>query len=1186
MKNNTFKTGVPNFWLPPKILLIMKLIIVIMTTLLIQASASSFAQRITLNEKNIPFKKVLIKIRQQTGYDFIGDTNLIQSSNPVHIQVNNVSLEEALNVLFANQGLTYLIEDKTVVIKEKKQSFLNKLTDLVGSNLQDVIRGKVVDESGKPLPGATIKIKGGPLKTTYSTTEDGNFSIPLNSQDLTVLVVSYIGYKTKEVNVSTLDNKLLLINLELQSGQLEEVNVVSTGYQSLPKERATGSFEKIDNRLFNRNTSTDIISRLESLTSAVQFDKRSSKVATIDNMNIRGISTLFSNTAPLIVIDNFPYEGDISNINPNDIETVTFLKDAAAASIWGVRAGNGVIVLTTKKGKYDAPFSVSYNANITVSQKPDLFKIPVISTSDYIDVEKRLFDEGAYNNALDNPYLVSPVVELLNKVRLGTLKADQANIEIDNFRQYDVRNDFLKYVYRKPVNQQYSFDLKGGSNNINYLFSAGYDKNLSDQIKRDQDRLTLRANTSINPIKNLEVQTSILYTRNNGKDVGSNSIISYNNLRASDTYNLFPYIRMADDSGNPTSVPKDYRTDFVLTEGDGFLLDWQYRPMAELKESSYKKYSNDLLLNLNTNYKFNSVLSADIKYQYERTTSEDENFQGQGSYYTRNLINRFTQINGTEVKRIIPLGGILDLSNGDLNAHGLRGQLNFNKTFAGKHQVTAIAGAELRQNSSTANSYRTYGYDKNINTFKNVDFENSYPIYADLGPEEVIPNTASFFSTLYRYTSLYTNAAYDFDHRYNLSLSARKDASNLFGVKANQRGTPLWSAGASWNISSEPFYKLNWLPYLNARATYGYSGNVKNNLSAYTIMRYSQSVQPVTGETFGTILNPPNSNLRWEKTGILNFGLDFRLKNNVLSGSIEYYKKNAKDVIAPTPIEGTTGVVSLMMNSANLRGHGIDVTLNSEQKIFNTVLWNGTFIFSKAQNKVVKYLSLLSDNGYLSLGTLPGINPIEGKPAYALYSYKWAGLDPETGDPQGYVNGEVSKDYTAIANTRIEDFQYHGSIIPVYFGAFRNTFSYKRVSISANITYKLDYYFKRASINYGELFSTGAGKADFSQRWQKPGDEKTTNVPSMVYPNNSNRDDFYSKSSILIEKGDHIRLQDINLSYSLDKKVGVLKQLRLFANINNVGILWRANEFGLDPDYDTSSFPAPRTISFGINGTL
>jgi hypothetical protein len=315
---------------------------------------------------------------------------------------------------------------------------------------------------------------------------------------------------------------------------------------------------------------------------------------------------------------------------------------------------------------------------------------------------------------------------------------------------------------------------------------------------------------------------------------------------------------------------------------------------------------------------------------------------------------------------------------------------------------------------------------------------------------------------------------------------------------------------------------------------------------------------------------------------MINFGVDFALKNNTIEGSLEYYTRKGIDLIGYSPLDPTTGVNTFRGNTADMKGNGIDIILRSKN-LNKQFKWYSTFLFSYAADKVTTYKVQQSAIWYYCNPSY--ISPIEGKPLYAMYSFKWMGLDPNNGDPQGYYSKQISKDYSAIFNsTDLSDLIYRGPANPTYFGSLRNNFSFKQLELSFNITWKMGYYFRRNSINYNDLFNGAAGHPDFENRWQNPGDENKTSVPSMPPNTNPNRNTFYAYSDVLIEKGDHLRLQDLQVSYQLNKNETrwlPMNQFRFYVYANNMGILWKANHKGIDPDY-VSGIPNPRTIAAGL----
>ncbi|SDM37728.1 TonB-linked outer membrane protein, SusC/RagA family [Pedobacter antarcticus] len=1154
----------------------------LLITFIVQVSANSFAQKISLSARNKPLVQVIKEIRLQTGFDFMVTAGALRNARPVTINVKNVELSEALKQIFTGTPLDFVLEEKSVII-----SIRNEYPIFWKADKDIIVSGKVVDEKGNGLPGATIKLKGSESKIAITTSGDGNFSVNVPGENA-VLIISYIGYQTKEVSISGADVNLV-IKLEQASGELQGVTVVSTGYQDLPKERATGSFEKIDNALLNRSTGVNILSRLENVTPGLLIDRRqnSTRAPGLGQVTIRGLSTLTQSMAsPLLILDNFPYEGDLNNINPNDVESVTILKDAAAASIWGARAANGVIVITTKKGQYNKAAAVSFTSNVTIQDKPNLFKLNTMSSNDYIDLEKLLFNKGFYDSNIENiwtqPYL-SPVVELMLQARQpgATISQAEADKQIDEFRNQDVRRDYMKYIYRRSIAQQYALNINGGGDTFSYQISGGYDRNRFDVVQNRSERITLRTGFTYRPIKKLEFDFNTMYTQGKDKSPGTYSDITYA------PFNTLPYIRLADDNGNPVVVGKEINNRF-LDNVDPRYLDWRYRPLAELEASSNQVNAYNFLMNIGAKYQLSEVFSASVKHQYTRSISENRNWEGPESYYTRNQINLLTEFNGDQTIRNLPIGAIMARNSDAGSSYNVRGQVNANKIWGTNHQLDALIGIEQSEQVKRSNSSNVYGYSDLLLTSADVD--NITQFISPLSSFVNMPSGVSFSEQRYRFISYFANAAYTFNQRYTISASARKDEANLFGVATNLRGAPFWSVGLSWNLSKEKFYNFDLIPELKLRATYGYQGNTNKNLSAYSTIKYAGNNDFVINLPYANIINPANDQLRWEKVGTLNLGVDFAMRNRVISGSIEYYSRSAKDVLNSTPLDYTTGFSFATFNSSNLKGTGVDISLHSNN-LTGSFKWATDIFFNYNNNKVTKYTPISNSlNSYLGpVLTIPS-GLMVGKPVLSVFSYPWAGLDPETGDPLGYLNGEKSNDYAALTNINPDQLVYHGSAAPVYSGSFRNTFTYKNISISANIIAKLGYVFRRNSINYTDLLNNGGtnpviGHSDYSLRWQRKGDELLTSVPSLKYPNDPLRDEFYTGASVLVANAGHIRLQDITISYLLNKPVSSLLNIKLFLNMSNLGLIWKENKVGLDPEY-YNSYSNPRTIAIGINSNF
>lgn len=1037
---------------------------------------------------------------------------------------------------------------------------------------------------GKPLAQATLTLLN--AKRRVQSDVQGNF-IFKNVKLPDTLLINYIGYKPI-VHALNSTVKPLKFTMVLQENTLQEV-IVNTGYQKLKVGRSTGAYSVVDSTLFNRQVGTDIFRRLEGITPSLLYDRRGGEGGLL-RFTIRGISSLSSaSNTPLIVLDNFPYDGDVGNINPNDVESITLLKDAAASAIWGTRAGNGVIVITTKNAKYNSPFKFSFSANSTFGEKPDLFAYPQITSGDFLKVEKYLYDQGFYNAIISNTRnrpILSPYIELLEQQKAGGLSTIALNQQLAIWEQQDGRTDFDQYFQRMAIRQQYSLNFNGGGKQLNYVGSIGWDDNQSNAIGNDNSRLSIRNQFSLKPVPKLNITAGFIYTQ---QHAALNGIATYNSLRPmGGRGSYYPYVDLVDEQGNALAVERDYRKNYIDTAGGGKLLNWSYLPLDEVRNGDNQSKNRDLFLNAQADYQIFDFLKASVQYKSQNNLGKAINNRNENSYFTRDLINRFTQINGAAIVRPIPLGSIIDEQNSELNSYAIRGQLDINQHW-GKHQINAIVGGELREAGNESSSFRVYGFDALNYTNGNVDLVNRYPVYGNLSGTTNIPSYGGFSSQLDRNVSYYSNINYSYGHKYDFSLSARKDASNLFGVNANQKAVPLGSVGAAWHIHQEKFYRLDWLPNLSLKSSYGITGIVNNSVSALTTIRYDQiflGLTSFTGLPQATIVNPPNPDLKWETVKIFNASLDFATKNNRVSGTLGYFHKHSTDLIAQISVDAATGGSGFRStNNAALSNQGIEIDLRTIN-VKGKFIWSSNFLFSSAFSKVLKYYYEPS-NAVSYVGNGGGISPIIGKPTYGIISYRSAGLDTN-GDPTVLVGGLTTKDYVGLASKIVfDDLVFHGPSLPVYFGAIRNNLAYKNFDLSFNISYKLGYFYRRSGINYSDLFNWGS-VPEFNERWQNPGDELTTQVPSMVYPANAKRDEAYVYSDALVEKGDHIRLQDLRIGYQLPnkwlQKIN-LNSLNFFVIGNNLGLLWKASKYPYDPEYGTSYRPT-KTISFGIQTNL
>jgi len=1104
--------------------LLMRIVVLLLFSFFVSTHAHA-QETFECHVKDAPFSRVIELIRQQTGCILFFQSQIGTPDIRITMDENNISVRSFLKKYLRLHASDYRRVGKTFVIKKTiPTSFA---ATLAPSPAQDnsAAEQKVSGFGNETLPGVTV--------------------VP-----------------------------------------------ISNGYQRIPKERATGSFGFIDRTLITRTVSTNITDRIENTVPGIlsNHGQSAAGIPIREIPQIRGLSTIYANASPLFVLDNFPYDGDINNINPYDIENITVLKDAAAASIWGVRAGNGVIIINTRKGRLSDSLRTltpvfSYSSSVTYQPRPDVFNISRISSADFIDRERTLFNNGYYASpSVTTPE--TPVVDYLSRVAAGTLDPNTANNLIASLSRQDVYRDMEKYFYRGSVDQQHYLQASAATTNAAYYFSTGWDHNLYDVAGSSYDRVTMRLHNVLKISTPLTIQTGINFTHTTTRDNG-NPGASYQSTHGH--VGFYPYARLND------SLSLDYSPDYLNTTRQLGFPDWTYSPLKDMQARQYINRAHDLLINVGARYIFTRWLDLELKYQYENGGAGGNDLHDGSSYYARDLVNSFIQVNTVNNNTLsfpIHQGGILDITTQETISHQGRLQLNFSHNWGRHNNVTAIGGYEIKSLTSTLRYDREYGYDpSNGSYFSGIDYAGLYSSYQQFNPTK-IPTAPLPVRQVDHFLGYYINASYTLHNLYTVSASAREDAANLFGANTNHKTIPLWSAGIAWQINHERFYHIDWLSTLKLRATYGHNGNISRLASAYTTATYSQGGVTGTPYNVGYITGLANPNLRWEQVGVFNLGLDFAM-GKTITGSLEYYHKHSTDLIGAAPGDPTLGLVQIpgipgyyYANSATMNGSGIDLQL--EARILDgqssaDFKWRSNFIFSKAVSKVQKYL--LTTSAGASYLDQNAINPHPGQPIYAINSFKWKGLD-NVGDPIGYYNDKLSKDWTSIVNnTPIDGMIYNGPSQPTIFGALRNTFEWRHFTVSFNISYKLGYYFRRPSISYSNLFNHWTGNADYALRWQQPGDEARTIVPAAGDPTNTFRDRFYLNSSALVEKADHIRLEDVVISYDLEKKDHPwlpFEKIRFYNYLSNLGLLWKANKSGIDPYYINIPKEA-RRISLGVN---
>jgi TonB-linked SusC/RagA family outer membrane protein len=1131
-----------------KSLFIMKLTAIILVVSMMQVSAVSFAQRISVRQQKITFEKLIKEISIQTGYNVLLPADKISTSKIITADFSNAALSTVMDRALRGSDLTYVIKEKTIIVQSKEKTILENMVDFL--KLIN-ITGRILNEKGEALVGATLKVKGAP-KTTLTNTE-GGYAFN-NVDEHAILTISFLGYKTQEVRVI---EKMPDIKMELASNKLDEINImVSTGYQRLPKERAAGSFGFVTQADLDKRSNTNILTYLEGQVSGLL-------TGADGKLTIRGQSTIAasSNKDPLIVLDGFPVERNVESINPNDVESITVLKDASAASIWGVRAANGVIVIQTKRGQSSRkPLDIDFSSTLSITPAADINKLPYASSASYIEFEKfkvdnklTLFTTGIPRSA------ISPVLDAyLNR----PAEASQIVDPLKNINAYDEFKD----LFMSPASrQQYALAIAGKGEKSTHRASFSYD-NINAEFKQNNSkRFVTDLFETMAILPKLRAQLGLNYALNTGVN---------NGMGYADLKNMLPYQQILDKNGGYVVQPQTfYQLDKQAYVNAGYPYNWDYNLMQEFDNKNNTVKTTNINVTAGLSYEILKGLAANIGYQYESGNTVTKNSYNEDTYLVRNTVNYATTIKNGVLTSGIPKGGIYKEYNNNFYSQTYRGMLKYDGDFLhGKHVISAIAGTEVRELGNKASNQTKYGYDLQSLQFARVNY-NAF--YTDVrgNAQNLIPDETIFQDDLNRFVSIYTNAGYTYDDKYTLNASARLDQTNLFGSSDQYKNVWLWSAGLSWQLHKERFLEMGVFNSLILRATYGINGNVNKSTSPFLIANVATNAQ--NNLPYAYVSNPTNPLLRWEKTKVTNIGLDFVILKQRIRGTLEYYNRSSSDLLGNATVNGTYGFNTAFINYASLKNTGIDVNLSG--LILNEGFkWLATLNYSYNKNKITRV-----DFPQKTVGAYLAGVPQAGLPLNYLYSYKWAGLSA-AGTPQVYnEKGETVGYKTEMANPLA--LIYQGNSVSPHYGALINEFGYKCFSLLTNFTYKMGHKFFVPVIQYSTAYG-GASQisADWDRRWMKPGDEAFTNIPAAptavtglnVY------DQYTQYADVNVETASIIRFRELLLNYKFPVKSRQNYPSSMFTiglQVRNLAA-YKFNKAGLDPEYFTTTTQSSTTI--------
>ncbi|WP_158643855.1 SusC/RagA family TonB-linked outer membrane protein [Pseudobacter ginsenosidimutans] len=1160
----------------------MKLTMVLLITSILTVHARGFSQQVTFSGKNVELLKVFSAIETQTGFFTVGSLELLKQASPVSLHVKDMPLETLLQLILKDQPIDFKISEKTIFLFRKPGLPDNAVRPSSTAGPTPIlVKGVVLGVNDVPLFGASVSVAG---TANYEFTDNfGKFEISVEKGQK--LKISYVGYQPVEWKATS---EKVTIVMKPADNKLEDVEVViNTGYQKFKPNEMVGSVEVFSEKMLQKQVGTNILQRLKGLSAVLQFNNKittssaSGNPHSTLNMTIRGWSTINGPTDPLIIVDNFPYQGNIDNINPNDVESIVILKDAAAASIWGARAGNGVIVINTKRGKFGAKPSFSINSTINITEKPDLYKLPLMGSAAYIDQELAIANQNGIL-LYQERYAHTPVVSVLIDRKKGLISAEDSAAKIDYLKSIDSREQWNKYVYRHALTQDYSMNASGGSSNIAWTIRGNYVKT-SGSTQNKQERASIGIGNDFRISSKLDLQITADYSHLSSKSGAP----EFNAVKARNFMvpQSIPYLQLADENGQPVSLLKKYNSQVLDTLGGGRLLDYSYYPLTDWRHDYSTDKSNTYSLEAILTYKPISDLRLQLSAKTMKANATFRTVRDKESYYTRDVINQFSQIDPVTkvVNRVVPPGDIVSVENTELTNFAIRAQGTYNKQW-GAHGINLMGGLDLSDFKREKSGQLMVGYSEDPLLFSLVNMVDRFPVWFE--GENTVGNVLQAQSIMgirtfvERFVSTTASISYNYDGRYVFYSNMRKDGANILGVKTNDRWSPFWSVGGSWIINKEKFFNAAWVNGLTFRTNVGISGNVDVTRSSNPVGNINQGMPNTTVPyPYLIIADPPNPNLRWEKIIQVNWALDFSLLKDRLSGSVEYYIKNGRDLYGSILADYTQSPnINVKANAASMDGRGIDIRLNA--KILDGKFgWRSMINFARITNKLKQYHNQVAIAGAFNQTVGSNGNRIHdnmllfpGQSLFSVTAIRTMGVN-SSGQVLYLVNDKPTTNILEV----IKDFEQNGdkSSSYVYFGPsdpkfnfnFNNFISWKNWSLAVITQLKFGYYFKKLLIEDGATASNPYYHKDFEQRWKQPGDELHTRIPK----SNGGLLNYAYFSSDLVHRADNIRIENIQLSYDFDiKEHQVFRSMQLALNISNVGIVWRANKEGLDPDYDRS----------------
>ncbi|MVT09954.1 SusC/RagA family TonB-linked outer membrane protein [Chitinophaga tropicalis] len=1165
--------------------LMMLALLVLLHTITMPAAASGIQdaldRKISIELKDVLLKDALDRIGNLADVSFIYAGTKVVAVNKVTITAHNEKVGDLLNKLLKPHSLGYTVLYDRIVIRQVQKKMDNLIAPedgrVVAQQRSQDLKGIVLSANREPLPGVAIMIKGTTRGTT--TNDKGAFELKNIPADA-VLVFNLTGYQQEEIIVAGVKSGTLTIQLKEKTTKLQEV--VVTGFQDIDKSKFTGASARIKMEDARIDGMPDVSRMLEGRVAGVAIQNVSSTFGTAPKIRVRGAASINGDNKPLWVVDNVVLEdvvnisndqltsGDpttllgsaVAGLNPNDIESFDILKDAAATALYGARAMNGVVVITTKKGKAGKP-AVTYSGNYSTQLKPDYSNYNIMNSAQQMSVLAELERKGMLTSDIlsrGDIGVYGKMYEMLNADDNGNFPLENTPEAKRNFllRYASANTNWFDVLFKTSFIQEHSLSISSGTDKGQSYFSTSYYHDNGWTIADKVSRYTLNFRNNYKLSDNVGAGFSVLGSVRQQRAPGALTRTSNPVEGQYDRdFDINPFSYALNTSRTLTAYDKDGKLEYFRRN---------YAPFNIINEVA-SNYLDLNMMDLRLQGDFSWKLSKNFRYEFVGALRYVKSSREHQITEKSNMANAYRAADNATIAEnnkflyrdpdnpdalpvvVLPYGGFYNRTEDQLLNFDFRNSLNYNASIGSLHSITAMIGQQVKYADRQNASNTGYGYQYDNGGVPFTDYrilkqtiESNFPYYG-MGKD------------FDRFAAFYATTTYAYNSKYNLTGTARYDGSNRLGRSSTARWLPTWSISGSWNIDREPFIqRKSWIDYLSLRASYGLTASMgpatNSNIVFQTVNSKRTHLSEV--ESVIRIAHLQNDDLTWEKLYTTNIGLDGTLFNRRLNFTIDAYTRKSFDLISVIKTSGIGGETFKAANYADMTSKGVEVLVGGEIVRRKDWSWRTSATFGYNTNRITnaKNTPMIFD-----LVVAEGGNK-EGYPVKGLFSIDYKGLDPKSGAPQ-FVNqnGNISKD-VFLQDLNTSHLVYQGPVDPPITGGLSNTIRYKDLSLNVFVTYQFGNkirLYPAFKTSYSDL---DAMPKEFYDRWIMPGDETETQTPSILdqleqvmiggaYPYNN-----YNYSTARVAKGDMVRLKTVSLTYNLP---ATLLRRTAFKNITLTG---------------------------------